>query len=807
MTRLELFLDLVFVYAFFTTTNLMEERFGLEGLLEGLVVVLLLIRCWVGYLMLGNIVRLDRGIMVPLIFGVAVVILLLGVATPVTFIDRPGGLFGPLIFVVAFVLARLGAILILIYATWDSQRARGPAVRALLPLSGSGLLLFCGALLPHHLPPSVNGQAVRIALFLSAAVVDFAARRALSAGNWQIVSVPHWTERHRLIVLIALGETIISIGTSRGLRGDPPITWSIIGGSALSLLVVAVLWWRYFDIAGPAAQQAMERQPAAARSRFGRDAYSLGHLPLIVGLVLLALGLKRALSSVEPATAYRWDDLSLLVLYGGVLLYLLGLVALERRTIRLLGRSPLVGIILVGALVPVAVQLPAAAAVGLLAAILVGTVLADLTVFRRRHRSLHELVAPAAARAAASGVTPKELFLDLVFVYAFIQVTVLMTRHPLWTGVAQGLAVLTLLWSAWVGYAQLGNALRTESTPARSSVLLIVALVLMIGIAIPQAFERVPEGLSGPMIVVICYIVLRVLHLVTLWRVADRAAALNAQVRRTVVPTLAALVLLLAAALAATRPHGQYDVSRLEAILWLAAVAVELAGGYLVGLRHWGVRSAKHWTDRYELIVLIAMGEVIISTGVAAFDHPISWSVIFAVAFNMILLSTLWWTYFDLGAVAGHRTLQASTGARRGALARDAYAYLHLPMIAGLMLLAFGLRKLLDLIAHPSGPAHAPLGHATLFTGVIVYLLANQAFWWRIRREIRWFRVCGILLIAALAPIASPLPPLWTLAMLTTVSTAVMVIDTRRTADLRRHLHEPAPSAILVDARPVKPLE
>ncbi|MFE9658197.1 low temperature requirement protein A [Micromonospora sp. NPDC006431] len=804
MTRLELFLDLVFVYAFFATTNLMEDRFGPEGLLEGALVVLLLVRCWVGFLLLGNTVRLDRGMMPPVVFGVAVVVLLLGLAAPVTFIDRPGGLFGPLIFAVAFVLARLAAILLMIYATWATQRTGGPAVRALLPLCGSGFLLLCGAALPHHLPPSVNGGAVRIALFLSAALVDFSARRALTTGNWQIVSVAHWTERHQLIVLIALGETIISIGTSRGLEGGPPITWAVVVGSVLGLLIVAVLWWRYFDIAGFAAEQALERQPAATRSRFGRDAYSLWHLPLILGLVLLALGLKRALSSVEPATAYRWDTLSVLVLYGGVLLYLLGLVALERHTVRLLGRSPLLGIVLVVALAPVAVHLSVVAAVGLLAAVLTSMVLADLTVFRRRHRALHELVAPA-ARAATRGVTPKELFLDLVFVYAFVQVSVLIARHPSTVGIAQGLAVLILLWVAWRVYALLGNWLRSESVPIRLGVLLIVALILLIGIATPQAFDRVPGGLPGPVIVVTCYIALRVLQVVA-YRVACRGRTLRGQVPLAGVLTATALVLLLGATLAAQRPHGWAELARLEAILWLAAVAVELASGYLVDRRLWQVSSTKHWTDRYQLIILIALGEVIISAGVGVFHRPISWAVIVALAVSMILLASLWWAYFDVDSVAGHRAMQTATLIQRAALARDAYAYLHLPMLAGLMLLAYGLRKHLELVAHPSGPAETPLGHATLFAGVIVYLVANQAFWWRVRHEIRWVRIVGIFLIAVFVPITSPLPPSWELTILAVTSAAVLVIDSRRGAGLRRQLREPPPSAILAGTQPDEPL-
>ncbi|MCM0673370.1 low temperature requirement protein A [Micromonospora phytophila] len=805
VTKLELFLDLVFVYAFLAATNLMAENFRVEGVFEGVLVILLLWRCWSSYALLGNLVKVDRGIIRLVMFGVAATILLIGIAAPVTFTDRPGGLFGPLIFVVAFLLARLVALLILTYAASGEQRIRASVLGRWLPFAGGAVLLLCGALLPRLLPSGIDGESVRLALFFAAAAVDFIGVRAIGMGGLRIASVPHWAERHRLVMLIALGETIISIGTSRGLIGDPPITWSVIGGSALGLIVVAVLWWRYFDIAGFAAERALEQQPASARSRLGRDVYTILHLPMIVGLALFALGLKRALSSVEPADAARWDELSTLVLYGGVLLYLLGMVALEYRTIRLLGRSPLLGVVLVGAAVPVAVHLPAVGAVALLAALLTSMVLADLTVFRRRHRTLHERVAEAADRTTGTGVTPKELFLDLVVVYTFIQVTVLASRHPTGPGVAQALAVLTLLWIAWSRYTQVGNVLRSESIPVRLSVLLVVALALTIGIAIPQAFDHVPDGLPGPTVVVACYIAVRLLHLAALRLVGRPDRAPPAHVLRASVPTLTALVLLMVAALTSARPDAPEVLGQLVASLWLAAIVVDLAGGYLV-LRFWCVSSARHWSDRYALIILIALGESIISTGVAVSGRPISWSVVGAIVTSMVLLATLWWAYFDTDAVVGERTLQARTGDQRAALARDAYAYLHLPMIAGLMLLAVGLREILDVLSEPSGPARTPLGHAILFAGTIVYLLANQAFWWRVQREVRWVRVVGILFVMVLALVTSPLSPLLALTILTVTSVFVMAIDSLRAADLRRRLSEPPRSAILTDARPGNPI-
>lgn len=806
VARIELFLDLVFVYAFLGATNLMEARFGPAGLLEGLIVILLLIRCWAGYVLLGNVVRLDQGIMPPVVFAAAAVILLLGIAAPVTFTDRPGALFGPLVFVVAFVLARLGAILILIYAGWGTRGTHGSALRALLPLIGSSSLLLCGALLPHYLPPDVNREPVRLALFLVAALMDFGTRKAVGVGHWRIVSVPHWAERHRLIVLIALGETIISIGTSRGLTGGPPITGAVVVGSALSMIVVAVLWWRYFDIAGVAAEHALAERPAVARSRFGRDDYSVPHLVMIVGLVLLALGLKRALSSVEPATAHRWDRLSVLVLYGGVILFLLGLMALERRTIRLLGRGPLSGITAVAALVPVALRLPAAGAVGLLAGALAASVLADLTVFRRRHRVLHQMVARVSTPATASEITPEELFFDLMFVYTFIQVAVLMARNPSVVGVAQGLAVLTLLWRAWSLYSQLAVVSGDRIAARRFVVLVIAALTLLTGIATPQAFGLVPGGLPGPLIVVACYLILRLLHLFALRLLVRRDPALDPRVLRASAPTVVALVLLLCAALATMRHGRSGALDPLVASLWLAAVVVDLGGGYLVGPRAWQVDSARRCTDRYALIILIALGQAIISTGVALVDRPISWRVIVAIALSMTLLATFWWAYFDTDAVMGRRTMEVCTGTRREALARDAYAYLHLPMIAGLVLLAFGLRQVLAWVGSGSGARYPLLGDAALVSAVIVYLVANQAFWWRVRHGIRWFRVAGIVLVAALTPLTRQLSPLWTLAVLAAATTTVMVLDSRHAAELRRQLHGPPPSARLPDARPVSPL-
>ena len=251
VTRLELFIDLVFVYAFLNVTELMSANFHPVGLLQGALVVVLLWRCWASYASLGNLVRLDRGVMPLVVLVAAAAIFVVGVTLPEAFADRSHGLPGLLVFVVAFLVARLGPLLVATVALWNVGGRRAPVRRAWLPLLFSAPLLLCAALLPLLLPASTPVERIQLVLFALATGVDYAGLWALGAGTWQLRSAGHWAERYSLIVLIALGETIISIGTSRGLVGDPPITWSVIIGSVLGIVVIAALWWTSSTLPSP----------------------------------------------------------------------------------------------------------------------------------------------------------------------------------------------------------------------------------------------------------------------------------------------------------------------------------------------------------------------------------------------------------------------------------------------------------------------------------------------------------------------------------------------------------------------------
>ncbi|MFD0971342.1 low temperature requirement protein A [Plantactinospora endophytica] len=784
MTRPELFLDLVFVYAFINITHLMTARSAPNGLLQGALVLALMWRSWIGYAWLGNLVRLDCGARPVAVFAAAIAILLAAVAIPEVFVDQTSGLVGPLVFVVGFLAARIGSILIIIRARRRTEGSSLPTVRAWLPLTGSLPLLLCAALLPHHLPSGRIALTVQLLLFAIAIVIDYLGLRAPGSGTWRLVSVRHWAERHNLIMLIALGETIISLGTSRGFGDDHPITWSVLGGSALGFVVVAFLWWAYFDIASPAGEQALEHTPIPQRSRRARDAYSLLHLPMIAGLILVAFGLKKAVGAAPGGPPERWIGSDVAALYGGVVLYLLGLMAFEWRTVRRVGRGPVLGVVLVAGLAVPARTLSALGSLTLLAGVLVGLIVAHVTVLRRRHRQLHRGVAVTAGREVDA--TPEEIFLDLAFVYAFIQVTVLMTQHLSAVGLLKGLAVLALLWWSWVNYTWFTTTIRSADNARRLVIFAAVALTLMLGVALPQTFQYVAGGLPGPMVVVTSYAAARLLHLVAFWRVLRHDPGPRAVVARAAVPTGVGVSLLLCAVL--TAPTTGDPLTPFTTACWIAAIAIDVGGGYLIGSRNWRLHSVSRWMGRFNLIILIALGQAVISTGFAASDPPIVLATFVAVALSAALISALWWIYVGSDVVVAERFVELRTNRRRGALARDAYAYLHLFLVVGLVLVAFGLRTTLPRPGHDLD-ATATIGQVTLAGGIVAYLLADQLIWQRARRPVRR-RGTANLVVAALAPLTILLPILWALAVLTVLLTVAHLLGRAETPAVESVLGE-----------------
>ncbi len=309
-------------------------------------------------------------------------------------------------------------------------------------------------------------------------------------------------------------------------------------------------------------------------------------------------------------------------------------------------------------------------------------------------------------------VTPLELFFDLVVVFAITQVTGFLSHDPTWGGLLRGLLLLGALWWAWSAYAWLTNTLDPEEGVVRLAVLAAIAAMLLVSLAAPQAFG------SDGVIFGVAYFVVRMLHLV-LYAIAGRGDRdlFRAVVRIIPPATLAPALLVVAGFL-----HGSGQLA-----LWDAALAIDYLGPVVGHMRGWRV-SPEHFVERFGLIVIIALGESIVAIGVGAAGLRLDAGVIAAALLGIIVAACLWWSYFDWVVYVAQARLAEATGEARAALARDAYSYLHLPMVGGIVLFAFGLKTTLADV----GGSLRILPALGLWGGVALYLLAHVALRLRI---------------------------------------------------------------------------
>ncbi|MEV4844805.1 low temperature requirement protein A [Micromonospora matsumotoense] len=391
-TRLELFYDLVFVFAFFNVTTLTSQQPTVSNLLRCLLVLGLLWWCWTGFAGLGNVVRADQGLLPVVGFLTLTATFLLALTMPGAFNDRPGGLNGPLVFVSCYFLVRACQLAVLgVVARGDPARWRQWRRLVLLPATATALLIV-SALLPRRIAEDGTATALQLTLWMVALLVEYVAGVRLGGAYWDVVSAGHWAERHALMVLIALGESIIALGVGPNFVTGLPLTWPVVIAAALGIVVVSVLWWAYFDTLALALEQALHRsRDPVARARLARDAYTYLHLPIVAGVIFFALGLKDLLAEVADPGTPEWGvplgGYWVLVLYGGVSLYLLSLVACGLRAVRVLRWPPVLAVLALGALAPLGARVPEVGALTLLALVCVALVVVETRgQGRRRHR-------------------------------------------------------------------------------------------------------------------------------------------------------------------------------------------------------------------------------------------------------------------------------------------------------------------------------------------------------------------------------------------------------------------------------------
>ena len=382
-------------------------------------------------------------------------------------------------------------------------------------------------------------------------------------------------------------------------------------------------------------------------------------------------------------------------------------------------------------------------------------------------------------------VTPLELFFDLVVVFAITQVTQFMSHDLTWRGLGRGLLVLAAIWWAWTGYAWLTNALEPEEGQVRAGMFGAMAAMLVLALAVPGAFgaDAVLFGAA--------YLLVRLLNLV-LDAIAGRRDPdlLRALMGFAPTATIGAVCILAA---------GFVDGGA-QTALWVVGLAV-LYGGALIGRgRGWRISPA-HFAERHGLIVIIALGESIVALGVGAAGLSLTPGIISAAVLGVVVIASLWWAYVDVIAVMSQRQLAQTTGAARARLARDYYSYLHLPMIAGIVLFALGLKATIEHVDEPLAAVPA----VALCGGLSLYFLTHVGLRVRLVHFIRrttaerpgWIgpgRLAAGIALLVLIPAALDLAAIASLALVTAVCCALIAWDVIHYREDRAEVRRARPS-------------
>ncbi|HKH23601.1 MAG TPA: low temperature requirement protein A [Solirubrobacterales bacterium] len=344
---LELFFDLVFVLAITQVTSLMSDDPTWTGLGHGLLILALLWWSWVAYSWLTSVFDPEEGGVRIVLFAAMAAFLIAAICEPKAF----DGL--ALEFAIAYAAVRAAHIALFLIASRDDPAFRRSTVGLGVGTAVGIALLVTGSFLDPGARAAVWGLAL---------VLDMGEPYVFGSEGWHLVP-GHFAERHGLIIIIALGESIVAIGAGAGAE----MTWGIAAAATLGIAVAAAMWWVYFDVVALVSARRLADAPEGkVRNELARDSYSYIHFLLVAGIILAALGLKKTLGHVD-------DELEIVpafALLGGVAIYLLGLVAFRYRHIKTVNKRRLGLAVLLLALLPAGTALPALAILAVVAVLL-----------------------------------------------------------------------------------------------------------------------------------------------------------------------------------------------------------------------------------------------------------------------------------------------------------------------------------------------------------------------------------------------------------------------------------------------------
>jgi low temperature requirement protein LtrA len=363
-----------------------------------------------------------------------------------------------------------------------------------------------------------------------------------------------------------------------------------------------------------------------------------------------------------------------------------------------------------------------------------------------------------------------ELFFDLVYVFAVTQLSHALLVDPTAGGLLRTAFLLLVVWWAWINTTWMANWFDPDAVPVRLVLIGGMLASLLMAVAVPHAFT------SDGMLFAAAYVALQVGRNLFNVAVTERGSEYGPSFRRLLAWSVASAPLWIAGGLL----EGDARV-----VLWIVALTMDYAAP---SLRYWtpGLGSSKfeewaiegaHFAERFQLFIIIALGESIVVTGATASDAGADFVTVAALTVCFVGSAALWWLYFD--RIAGYAQERlANAGEEVGQLGRDAYTYLHVPIVAGIVLTAVGDELV---IAHPGHHASA-FEAFTIAGGPAVYLLGHLLFRYRMVKHTSRPWIVALVVLAAIAVAGAALSvPIMALAIAATlVLVALLTYDARR---------------------------
>jgi low temperature requirement protein LtrA len=375
VTTFELFFDLVYVFAATQVTDYMAHGHSGHSVLQGLLLLALLWWTWSAYAWLGNQARADQGVLRAGMAVAMAAIFVVDLTIPEAWQDAPGGLDGPVVLVGAYLVVRCVHLALYAVAATGDRELRRQLTITLGPLLASAALLVAGVLL---------GGWTQTLLFAGALLVDWVGVYLTSRqGSWRLHSAGHWTERHGLFIILAIGESVVAIGVG---AAQQPIGTPLLLAAVLGVAAAVGLWWLYFDVVSLAAEHRLVEARGQARVRLAVEAYTYGHFPIVAGIVLTALGMEGVLADADetkPLGAFAAT-----ALFGGFALYLAGHLLFKRRMQSALSVPRLIAVGVLLAALPAAILLPPLVGLAGLVLILAALVSVETTRYAQTRRGL-----------------------------------------------------------------------------------------------------------------------------------------------------------------------------------------------------------------------------------------------------------------------------------------------------------------------------------------------------------------------------------------------------------------------------------